>query len=86
MVRYGVPGAFFLAGVVMFAVWHGAIGAMVAIMSIGVAILAIFVNAMARLMVESQYDRDREQEARETFMRTGRWPAPPGTRQGGRRP
>jgi hypothetical protein len=41
---------------------------------VGVGLLVALVNALMRLGIQSERDRDREQRAREYFDRHGRWP------------
>jgi hypothetical protein len=76
LVRYGLPGAILLAGVLVIVVGSGAIAAAAGIVLIGISFLVYLVDVLARLAIASQLDRDREQRARERFARTGRWDAP----------
>ena len=39
-----------------------------------VALIVWMINWMYRMSVQSNRDREREEEAREYFDRTGRWP------------
>jgi O-antigen ligase len=82
------PGRFFLAltrlwlplviaigGVVAIVIGHGHTGTAAA--GVGLLLVALIVwmiNWMYRMSVASNRDRDREEEAREYFDRTGRWP------------
>ena len=43
-------------------------------MLIAVAGLVVLADALARLSISSEGDREREQEARRRFTDTGRWP------------
>jgi hypothetical protein len=73
--RVWVPVAIAAAGVVGIIIGHGksaAAGAGVGL--IIVALIVWMVNWMFRMSVESNRDRDREEEAREYFDRHGRWP------------
>jgi hypothetical protein len=76
LIRYGVPGAILLAGVLLIAVGSGAIASAAGIVLIGISFLVYLVDVLARLAITSQLDRDREERARERFARTGRWDAP----------
>ncbi|HEX2103638.1 MAG TPA: hypothetical protein VHF51_08295 [Solirubrobacteraceae bacterium] len=62
-----------LAGLIVIVAADAALGAML----IGVATLVVLANAFIRLGMSSDRDRAREQRARRTFMRTGRWPHSP---------
>jgi hypothetical protein len=74
LVRYGLPAAILVAGIVVIAVGSGASTKVLGIVLVGVALLVFGVNVLARLTISSQVDRDREQQARERFTREGRWP------------
>src|SRR3954464_5819059 len=92
-VRYGIPLALVIAGIVfLFAAddsvapeaWAGFTGA-------GIAVLLL--NVLFRIGVQGDLERDREDEARASFDRHGRWPSeggssrpdppPPGAGPGG---
>jgi hypothetical protein len=75
-VRYGLPAAIVLAGLLLTVVGESdaAIGAGVVL--IGVGLLVAFMGALMRLGIESNRDREREEEARRYFDRHGRWPRP----------
>jgi Flp pilus assembly protein TadB len=62
-VRYVLPAAIFVAGVVLVAV-GGDAGVGAGIVLIGVAALVLLANLLFRLSVESQRDREREEERR----------------------
>jgi len=74
LVRIGLPAAIAAAGVVLIV--EGATeneeGAGVAL--IGVALVVLLFNLFLRLGASSTRDREREEEAREEYDRTGRWP------------
>jgi hypothetical protein len=73
-VRYGLPGAILLAGIVLTVV--GTSDAVVAagVTLIGVAPLVVVLNLLMRLGIASGRDREREEEARRYFDRHGHWP------------
>jgi hypothetical protein len=74
LVRYGLPAAIALAGVVVLIIGAGqGISAAAGITLIGVAFLVGLVNLLARLAISSQDDREREERARDRFSREGRW-------------
>ncbi len=73
--RVWVPALIAIAGVVGIVIGHGKSAAAGA--GVGLVIVALIVwmiNWMFRMSVESNRDRDREEEAREYFDRHGRWP------------
>jgi hypothetical protein len=72
-VRYVLPAAIVLAGLVLTVVGSDtAAGAGVVL--IGVGFLVALGGALMRLSIESNRDREREEEARRYFDRHGRWP------------
>jgi hypothetical protein len=73
--RIWVPVLIVVAGVVGIVIGHGRTGAAAA--GVGLLIVALIVwmiNWLFRMSVASNRERDREEEAREHFSRTGRWP------------
>jgi hypothetical protein len=73
--RVWVPVLIAIAGVIGIVIGHGKSAAAGA--GVGLVIVALIVwmiNWMFRMSVESNRDRDREEEAREYFDRHGRWP------------
>ena len=81
LVRYGLPIAIAIAGIVLMIVGSGSIALAAGFVLIGDAAAVFTVNVLARLTISSQDDRDREQQAREIFARTGRWPESRGRRR-----
>lgn len=74
-VRYGVPAAVFMAGVVILvAEPDRGVALEAGFMFFGVAIAILLLNLFFRLGVQGDVQRDREEEAREYFDRHGRWP------------
>jgi hypothetical protein len=74
-VRYGLPGAIFVAGVVVFAaVSDREVALEIGAMFWGTAIAVFLLNFFFRMGVSGEVDRDREEEAREYFDEHGRWP------------
>ena len=74
-VRYGVPAAIFLAGIIVFAVVSDREVALeIGAMFWGVAIAVFLLNFFFRMGVSGDRDRDREQEARDYFDEYGHWP------------
>jgi hypothetical protein len=73
--RVWVPVAIAVAGVVGIVIGHGKSAAAGA--GVGLVIVALIVwmlNWMFRMSVESNRDREREEEAREYYTLHGRWP------------
>jgi hypothetical protein len=74
-VRVALPVALALVGVVAIIIGHGTTPvAGAGVVLIGVGLMVWMLNWLFRLGVESNRDREREEEAREYFDRTGRWP------------
>jgi lysylphosphatidylglycerol synthetase-like protein (DUF2156 family) len=84
MTRYVLPIAILVAGIALIAIAHGHYTSVFADRrslesAMGVAFILIafsvwLFNWMMRMSVESGYDREREEDARTYFKRTGRWP------------
>jgi hypothetical protein len=73
--RVWIPVAIAFAGVVLIVIGHGRTAAAAAGVSLVIAALIVWlINWMYRLSIESNRERDREEEAREYFDRHGRWP------------
>ena len=70
LLRVGLPVTLATAGIIVLLLGLSSIG----IVLVGTAIIAVFVDFFARMTNESDLDREREEQARRTFMRTGRWP------------
>jgi ABC-type transport system involved in cytochrome bd biosynthesis fused ATPase/permease subunit len=73
VVRYGAPAVIGIAGIVFLIVGTSTIATTFGIVLIGIAVLVALVNVFARLSISSEDDRDREERARQTYSRTGRW-------------
>jgi hypothetical protein len=69
-VRYGIPAALFIAGMVISGTGSVAAGAMF----ISAATAVLLLNFLFRIGVEGDKERDREDEARRYFDEHGRWP------------
>ena len=74
VVRYGIPLALFLAGVIVMAT-AGRTGIVIGAMFISAATAVLLLNLLYRIGVEGDKDRDREDAAREYFDKHGRWPS-----------
>lgn len=82
LVRYGLPGAILLAGLILIFAGSGSIASAAGEVLIGVSLMVYLVNVLARLAVASQGDREREQRARDQLTRSGGRETPP-ARSGG---
>ncbi len=71
-VRYGIPLAMTIAGIVCLVVGGDAAGSGVVL--IGSAGMVMLINVLFRLSLVSNREREEEEHAREEFERSGRWP------------
>lgn len=71
-VRYGIPLAMVVAGIVCLVVGGTAAGAGVVL--IGSAGIVLLINVLFRLSLVSNREREQEEDARRAFERTGHWP------------
>jgi hypothetical protein len=76
LVRYGIPLAMFVAGIVI-AGTSGRIGLAAGAMFISAATAVLLLNVIYRMGVEGDKARDREEDARRFFDEHGRWPDEP---------
>ncbi len=74
-VRYGIPFALLVAGVVVAATSGSGLAAGAMFVSAATAVLLL--NVLYRIGVQGDRDRDREEEARRFFDEHGRWPDEP---------
>ena len=70
LVRYGLPGAIALAGVIVIIAGAGSSTSGLGVVLIGVAGLVLLVDVFARLTISSQDDREREQQERDNPHRS----------------
>jgi hypothetical protein len=75
-VRYWLPGAIALAGVVVALVGSSSALDALGASLVGAALVVLLINLFIRLSIQSNRDRDREERARDYFDRHGRWPGP----------
>jgi hypothetical protein len=71
-VRYGIPLAMAIAGIVCLVIGGSAAGAGVVL--IGSAGIVLLINVLFRLSLVSNREREQEEQAREQFERSGHWP------------
>jgi hypothetical protein len=74
LVRVGLPAAITAAGVVLLVKGPGENEQGAGVALIGCAVMVVLFNLFLRLGWRDQRDREREEEAREHFDRTGDWP------------
>jgi hypothetical protein len=74
VVRYGIPLACIVAGVVFALIDHEGTGLETWAMFTGAGVSVLLLNVLYRIGVDGDRDRDREQRAREYFDEHGRWP------------
>ncbi len=73
--RIWLPVAIAVAGVVAIVLGHGHTAlAGAGVVLLGTAVIVWMVNWLFRLSLESNRDREREEEARVYFDEHGRWP------------
>ncbi|HUO73434.1 MAG TPA: hypothetical protein VMU39_21875 [Solirubrobacteraceae bacterium] len=74
-VRLWLPLTIALVGVVAIVLGHGRTAlAAAGVVLLGSAVIVWMVNWLFRMSVESNRDREREEEARRYFDEHGRWP------------
>lgn len=70
LVRVALPIALVVAGALLIAL---SVSLVVGVALIVLAIFTVMTNVLIRLAISSQDDRDEETQARERYVRTGRW-------------
>lgn len=73
-VRYGIPLACIVAGVVFALIDHEGTGAETWAMFTGAGVSVLLLNVLYRMGVDGDKDRDSEARAREYFDEHGHWP------------
>ncbi len=71
-VRYGIPLAMTIAGIV--ALTRGGSGGGLGVVLIGSALIVLMLNVLFRMSLVSNRERDDEERARDQFTASGRWP------------
>ncbi len=73
--RIWLPLAIALAGVIAIVLGHGRTAlAGAGVVLLGTALIVWMINWLFRMSVESNRDREREEDARRYFDEHGRWP------------
>jgi hypothetical protein len=75
IVRYGIGGVIVLGGVVMLILSPAGLGVDGFAMAAGGGLSVLLLNFMYRLSVDSELDREQEEQARDYFDAHGDWPA-----------
>lgn len=70
LLRVGLPTTLIVAGLILALAGIVLVG----IVLVGTGVIAAVVDFFARMTNESELDRDREEQARRTYMSTGSWP------------
>lgn len=74
-VRWALPAAIFVTGIVVIVVNDGSSQSVVGgFMFMGAALAVLLINVLWRIGVEGEVSREREDEARRYFDEHGRWP------------
>lgn len=73
-IRIGLPATIGLAGLGLMVLGEDATLLSAGLVLVGVALLVALTNALMRLAIRSQRDREREAWARRHFDRHGHWP------------
>jgi hypothetical protein len=71
-VRYGIPAAMVIAGIVALVIGGDAAG--FGVVLIGSAFIVLLLNVLFRISIKSNDEREDEERARDTYEREGRWP------------
>jgi hypothetical protein len=74
LVRYGLPAAIMLAGIIIAVTVPGSVGQEGVVMMFGICLCVALFNTLVRLGVSGDRDRVKEQDARDQYERTGIWP------------
>jgi len=77
LVRYGLPAAIILTGIVILVAVPGTAGVEGVVTMFGICLCVALFNSLVRLGVSGDRDRDKEEAARDEFERTGVWPDEP---------
>lgn len=72
-IRYGIPLALLVAGVIVSAT-AGGVGLAAGALFFSAASAILLLNVLYRIGVEGDRERDREEDARRYFDEHGRWP------------
>jgi hypothetical protein len=73
-VRYGIPAAMIAGGIVLAIVGSGDQGIEGFAMAVGGGLSVFLLNALYRVGVQGEAEREREDEARAYYAKHGKWP------------
>lgn len=74
VLRYVLPGALSLAGVIFLAVRRDTLGIEMFCMLVGASLSILLLNWLFRMGATGDAERQAEVDARDHFSRHGRWP------------
>jgi hypothetical protein len=73
-VRYGIPAALIVAGLVLLLIDPGGTGVEAWSLFTGAGLAVLLLNVLFRIGVSGDVERDREERAREYLAEHGHWP------------
>jgi hypothetical protein len=73
-VRYGIPAAMFIGGILLAVLGSGDQGIEGFAMAVGGALSVLLLNTLYRVGVQGEAERDQEDAARAYYAEHGRWP------------
>jgi hypothetical protein len=73
-VRYGIPAALIVAGLVLLVLDPGGTGVEAWALFTGAGLAVLLLNVLYRMGVSGDVEREREENAREYLAEHGRWP------------
>ena len=82
-VRYGIPVALLIAGLIISAT-AGRVGLAAGALFFSAASAVLLLNVLYRIGVQGDLERDTEQDARDFFDKHGHWPDEPPSAARGR--
>ena len=82
-VRYGIPVALMIAGLIISAT-AGRVGLAAGALFFSAASAVLLLNVLYRIGVQGDLERDTEQDARDFFDKHGHWPDEPPSAARGR--
>lgn len=77
VVRYGIPAAMIIGGVVLAVVGSGDQGIEGFAMAVGGGLSVLLLNVLYRVGVKGEGEREQEEAARAYYAEHGRWPEEP---------
>ncbi|HWF74806.1 MAG TPA: hypothetical protein VG186_15755 [Solirubrobacteraceae bacterium] len=78
VVRYGIPAAMIIGGVLLAVLGSGDQGIEGFAMAVGGGLAVLLLNTLYRIGVQGESERAQEDAARDYYAEHGRWPPDPG--------